>query len=84
LSPHAHPASRVLQTCAASPSAGEPDTSFGNTVPRIVLAANGINPDKDLRAARFAGFADQVAVAVCRRECDAGVNVDVLTDPLPR
>jgi phosphonate transport system substrate-binding protein len=61
---------------------GEPQSSFGAIVPRIVLAANGIDPAKDLRATRFAGYADQIARAVYSGECDAGTTfVDVLTDP---
>jgi phosphonate transport system substrate-binding protein len=61
---------------------GEPSSSFGAIVPRIVLAANGLSPDRDLRAQRFAGYADQVAIAVYKGECDAGATfIDVLTDP---
>ena len=50
-----------------------PISTFADIIPRIVLAAHGIQPDRDLRSVRYAGFADEVAVSVYRGECDAGV-----------
>lgn len=61
---------------------GEPNSPYGTGIPRIVLAANGINPDKDLRAIKYAGFAENIASAVYKGDCDAGTTyVDVLTFP---
>lgn len=60
----------------------EPDSPFGTMVPRIVLAANGVDPDKSLRAIKFVGSPENVATAVYKGECDAGSTyVDVLTFP---
>ena len=59
----------------------DPTSASGYIIPRIVLAANGINPDKDLKNVQFAGSHNNVAIAVYKGDCDAGVTfVDVLTD----
>ena len=43
--------------------------------------ANGIDPDKDLKATVNAGSHPNVAIAVYKGQCDAGVTfIDVLTD----
>jgi phosphonate transport system substrate-binding protein len=48
------------------------------------LAANGINPDTDLKATQNAGSHDNVAIAVYKGDCDAGSTfVDVRTDSNP-
>ncbi len=61
---------------------GERNSLFGTRLPWIVLAANGINPNQDLKAIQYAGFAEQIATAVYQGECDAGsAYVDVLTFP---
>ncbi len=58
-----------------------PNSTSGDIIPRIMLKANGIDPDKDLKATQYAGGHDKVAIAVYRGDCDAGVTfVDALTD----
>lgn len=55
-------------------------STSGNIIPRIILKANGIDPDKDLKAS-FAGGHDKAAIAVYNGDCVAGVTfVDTLTD----
>jgi hypothetical protein len=49
---------------------GEPNSPYGTGIPRIVLAANGINPDKDLKAIKYTGSAENIASAVYKGECD--------------
>ena len=50
-------------------------------MPQIILKANGIDPDKDFKATSNAGSHDNVAIAVYKGDCDAGVTyIDVLTD----
>jgi phosphonate transport system substrate-binding protein len=59
----------------------EPNSASGYIVPHIILKANGIDPDKDLKATLDAGSHPNVAVAVYNGDCDAGVTfIDVLTD----
>jgi len=59
----------------------DPNSTSGYVVPRIILAANGINPDTDLAATVNAGSHPNVAVAVYQGDCDAGVTfINVLTD----
>lgn len=56
-------------------------SASGNILPRIMMAGNGVNPDKDLKAVTFAGSHPNVAIAVYKGDCDAGVTfVNVLTD----
>ena len=46
-----------------------------------MLKANGIDPDTDFKATMNAGSHNNVAIAVYKGDCDAGVTyVDVLTD----
>ena len=59
----------------------DPNSTSGYIIPRIILKANGIDPDKDFKAVQNAGSHDNVAIAVYKGDCDAGVTyVDVLTD----
>src|SRR5512132_4581703 len=59
----------------------DPNSTSGYIVPRIILAANGINPDTDFSATQNAGSHNNVAIAVYKGDCDAGVTyVNVLTD----
>lgn len=62
----------------------EPNSTSGYIIPRIVLKANGIDPDKDFKATQNAGSHDNVAIAVYKGDCDAGATfVDVRTDSTP-
>ena len=59
----------------------DPNSASGYIVPRIILKANGIDPDKDFKAVVNAGGHDKVAIAVYKGDCDAGVTwVDTRTD----
>lgn len=62
----------------------DPNSTSGYIIPRIVLKANGVDPDKDLKATQNAGSHDNVAIAVYKGDCDAGSTfVDVRTDSAP-
>jgi phosphonate transport system substrate-binding protein len=59
----------------------DPNSTSGYIIPRIVLKANGIDPDTDFAATQNAGGHDKVAVAVYNGDCDAGSTfVNVITD----
>jgi phosphonate transport system substrate-binding protein len=59
----------------------DPNSTSGYIIPRIVLKANGIDPDKDFKNVTNAGSHNNVAIAVYKGDCDAGVTyIDVLTD----
>ncbi len=59
----------------------DPNSTSGYIVPRIILKANGVDPDKDLKATQNAGSHPNVAIAVYKGDCDAGVTfINVLTD----
>lgn len=59
----------------------EPNSTSGYIVPRIILKANGVDPDKDLKASINAGSHPNVGIAVYKGDCDAGVAyIDILTD----
>jgi len=59
----------------------DPNSTSGYIVPRIILKANGIDPDVDFKAIQNAGGHDKVAIAVYNGDCDAGVTfINVLTD----
>ena len=59
----------------------DPLSASGYIIPRMVLSANGVNPDKDFTATINAGSHDKVGIAVYNGDCDAGVTyIDVLTD----
>jgi phosphonate transport system substrate-binding protein len=58
----------------------DPNSTSGYIVPRIILAANGVNPDTDITATN-AGSHNNVAIAVYNGDCDAGVTyINVMTD----
>ncbi|HZQ07913.1 MAG TPA: phosphate/phosphite/phosphonate ABC transporter substrate-binding protein [Anaerolineae bacterium] len=62
----------------------DPNSTSGYIIPRIVMKANGIDPDKDLKATQNSGSHDNVAIAVYKGDCDAGATfVDVRTDSAP-
>lgn len=59
----------------------DPTSTSGSIVPQIILKANGIVPDKDLKAVQNAGSHPNVVAAVYKGDCDAGVSfVDARTD----
>src|SRR5512143_60622 len=59
----------------------DPNSTSGYIVPRIILKANGIDPDTDFSATQNAGSHPNVAIAVYKGDCDAGVTfINVLTD----
>ena len=59
----------------------DPNSTSGYVIPRIVLKASGVDPDTDFKAATNAGSHPNVATAVYKGDCDAGVTfIDVLTD----
>ena len=59
----------------------DPNSTSGYIIPRIVLKANGVDPDTDLKASQNAGSHPNVAIAVYKGDCDAGVTfIDVMTD----
>jgi phosphonate transport system substrate-binding protein len=59
----------------------DPNSTSGYIIPRIVLKAKGIDPDTDFKATQNAGSHNNVAIAVYKGDCDAGVTfIDVLTD----
>ncbi len=59
----------------------DPNSTSGYIIPRIILKANGVDPDTDLSAVQNAGSHNNVAIAVYKGDCDAGVTyIDVLTD----
>jgi phosphonate transport system substrate-binding protein len=59
----------------------DPNSTSGYIVPRIILKANGVDPDTDFSATQNAGSHPNVAVAVYQGDCDAGVTfINVLTD----
>jgi len=61
----------------------EPNSTSGYIVPRIILKANGIDPEpgKDFKNTVNAGSHPNVAIAVYKGDCDAGVAyIDIRTD----
>ena len=59
----------------------DPLSTSGYIVPRIILKANGIDPDKDFASTTNAGSHQNVASSVYKGDCDAGVTfINVLTD----
>lgn len=58
----------------------DPNSTSGYIIPRIIMKANGIDPDTDITAIN-AGSHNNVGIGVYNGQCDAGVAyVDVLTD----
>src|SRR5512133_1021720 len=61
----------------------DPNSTSGYIVPRIILKANGIDPDTDLKASVNAGSHPNVVIGVYKGDCDAGVTyIDAITDPV--
>lgn len=59
----------------------DPNSTSGYIIPNIILKANGIDSEKDLKAVQNAGSHNNVGIAVYKGDCDAGVTyIDVLTD----
>ena len=59
----------------------DPNSTSGYIVPRIILKANGIDPDTDFKATTNAGGHDKVAIGIYKGDCDAGVTfINTLTD----
>jgi phosphonate transport system substrate-binding protein len=59
----------------------DPNSTSGYIVPRIILKANGIDSDVDFKATTNAGSHPNVAIAVYKGDCDAGVTfINVITD----
>ena len=59
----------------------DPASTSGYIMPRVVLKANGVDPDADFSSTTNAGSHNNVAIAVYKGDCDAGVTfVNVLTD----
>ncbi len=59
----------------------DPNSTSGYIVPRIILAANGIDPDTDFQPPKTRVLINNVAIAVYKGDCDAGVTyINVLTD----
>lgn len=59
----------------------DPLSTSGTIIPQIVMKANGLNPDKDLKASQFAGSHPNVVAAVYKGDCDAGATfIDARTD----
>jgi phosphonate transport system substrate-binding protein len=59
----------------------DPLSTSGYIVPRIILKANGVDPDTAFSATTNAGSHQNVAAAVYKGDCDAGVTfINVLTD----
>ncbi len=59
-----------------------PSSTSGYIIPRIVLKANGVDPDRDFSATVNTNSHNDVATAVYQGDCDAGVTyINVLSDP---
>jgi len=52
----------------------DPNSTSGYIVPRILLKANGIDPDKDFAKTIEAGSHNNVVIQVYNGECDAGAT----------
>jgi phosphonate transport system substrate-binding protein len=58
----------------------DPNSTSGYIVPRIMLAANGIDPDNDFAKTVEAGSHPNVITAVYNGDCDAGASYDDARD----
>ena len=59
----------------------DPNSTSGYIIPRIMLQAEGINPDEDFAQTVEAGSHDNVIIQVYNGECDAGATfVDARTN----
>ena len=54
----------------------DPNSTSGYIIPRIMLQANGIDPDNDFAQTVEAGSHDNVILAVYTGDCDAGATYD--------
>jgi len=54
----------------------DPNSTSGYIIPRIMLAANGIDPDTDFAETVEAGSHNNVITAVYNGDCDAGASYD--------
>jgi phosphonate transport system substrate-binding protein len=54
----------------------DPNSTSGYIIPRIMLQANGIDPDTDFAQTVEAGSHDNVILAVYNGDCDAGASYD--------
>ena len=54
----------------------DPNSTSGYIIPRIMLQANGIDPDNDFAQTVEAGSHDGVILAVYNGDCDAGATYD--------
>ncbi|MBN1658157.1 MAG: phosphate/phosphite/phosphonate ABC transporter substrate-binding protein [Anaerolineae bacterium] len=52
----------------------DPDSTSGYIIPRVMLLAHGINPERDFERIVFAGSHNNVIRQVYNRECDAGAT----------
>jgi phosphonate transport system substrate-binding protein len=52
----------------------DPNSTSGYIIPRIMLQANGIDPDTDFAQTVEAGSHDQVIISVYNGDCDAGAT----------
>jgi phosphonate transport system substrate-binding protein len=52
----------------------DPNSTSGYIIPRIMLAANGINPDTDFSKTVEAGSHNNVVIQVYNGDCDAGAT----------
>jgi len=58
----------------------DPNSTSGYIIPRIMLQANGIDPDNDFAQTVEAGSHDSVITAVYNGDCDAGATFDDARD----
>ncbi len=58
----------------------DPNSTSGYIIPRIMLAANGVDPDKDFAQTVEAGSHPNVITAVYNGDCDAGASYDDARD----
>jgi len=58
----------------------DPNSTSGYIIPRIMLQANGIDPDNDFAQTVEAGSHDAVITAVYNGDCDAGATFDDARD----
>jgi phosphonate transport system substrate-binding protein len=58
----------------------DPNSTSGYIVPRIMLAANGIDPDSDFAKTVEAGSHNNVITAVYNGDCDVGASYDDARD----
>jgi phosphonate transport system substrate-binding protein len=54
----------------------DPNSTSGYIIPRIMLAANGVDPDNDFAKTVEAGSHNNVITQVYNGECDAGASYD--------